>query len=96
VKYDILRGVTMKITVFWEAAPCSLLFWTYTIVQWNVLLHLQGKGSYQVTCHNSVTSYDIYYQETCSITHSPKTSMLCHLTSLMTVQQPTRVQMRKN
>ena len=96
VKYDILREVTVKITVFWEAASCSLLFCKYTNVQWNVLLHLQGKGSYQVTCHNLVTFYDIHYLETCSITHSPKISMLCHLTSLMTVQQLTRVQMRKN
>jgi len=60
VKYDILREVTMKITVFWEAASCSLLFCKYTNVQWNVLLHLQGKGSYQVTCHNSVMLYNPY------------------------------------
>ena len=96
VKYDILREVTMKITVFWEAASCSLLFCKYTSVHWIVLLDLKGNGSYQVTCHNSVTFYDMYYRETCSITHPPNIRILCHLTSLMTVQQPTRVKMRKN
>jgi len=93
VKYDILRAVTMKIAAIWEAASCSC---TYTNVKWNVLPHLQGKGAYQFTRHNSVTFYDIHYQVTCSITHSRNISMLCHLTSLKTVQQPTRVQMRKN
>ena len=67
VKYDILREVTMKITVFWEAASCSLLFCKYTNVQWNVLLHLQGKGSYQVTCHNSVTVLHIHPTLACCV-----------------------------
>jgi hypothetical protein len=83
VKYGILRAVTMKITVFWEAASCSLLYCTYINIQWNVLLHFQGKGAYQVTCHNSVTFCDIHYQENCKITHSPNISILCHLTSLV-------------
>jgi hypothetical protein len=32
VKYDILRAVTMKITVSWEAASCSLLFYIYIYI----------------------------------------------------------------